>query len=744
MNSSLNKLAAQCRKHKAKPPTPLAVAEQLRTVHKAGQARRSDSCPGELTLWHFLHNWTSTTCCPMDSTDCGGCANFSSGKCQECETGFIRQNDSCVACLSTIDWINEKGDSCEALNLADCNDRPVNGQSSKQACCKCQGGHKSPTPFKYADIRFVLGETIHLQPLPRTATRYSLDAGCSLSAFNLTMDGSTGAISYVASMDRPVKPFSVQCEVTAHQGVGLSETVKVLVAADYMTYTSPALVFSEKVSAYTLSTVAGTWADFKMVCAPEQPWLSLDTSGTLSSLSSEAGAHEAGGLTEVAGTYIGMDGGICVVSAMQAGDTEGNATKRTTTFAAIKPRPWPELEYETSYAEVVIGEQLPPLKLKTPAGYEDGMGGLRPTSFVVACSVDITLNNRPNPTWSFDRTWGVGLLENHQILEVSPDGSIALVPGESMAKLFDEFMAYQRHRKVVEMHCGVYGLFPGTDFQPLSTKMIFRIKDSMCWIEETFSGEVVHQEKRYEEASCRNGCRLSKACSHFTFNQSEDSCKHYRLNTVNGSPVTAYAKVTQCTDLGTCLRLTHPEWIIAGDYCPVDYDIRRGMPVYRKDSPILQEVLYLATVPRGSSSNCSFGNWLVQQAAPEVDYVDKELGYFELAGKERLCLDLGLPSIKAVTFNKLSFNITLDWATLACPRPLIPEVEEEQLQPLVFDDPTTLQPDDYWLHPCDCVPPEWGMGYPVNPMVVEGLPAGSDGQGPRLQHVKRAWRAPAY
>ena len=201
-----------------------------------------------------------------------------------------------MACLSTIDWVNEKGESCDRIKEEDCNDRPVNGQSSMQACCKCKVGHKSPTPFKYADKRFAVGVPIYLEPLPRTATRYSVNGDCNLAAYNLTLDGNTGVISYQGSMARPVKSFSVQCEVTAHQGVGLSETVKVSVTAEHMTYPSAVLVFSQKTSSYP-AIASGALQDFSMVCAPEQPWLSVDASGTVTA-SSQASTQTVGAVTE--------------------------------------------------------------------------------------------------------------------------------------------------------------------------------------------------------------------------------------------------------------------------------------------------------------------------------------------------------------------------------------------------------------------------------------------------------------
>ena len=327
------------------------VAEQLHQQVRDARATASrlksrKQCPGELTLRQFFRNLTVTSCCPRSSTECAGCALFSEGKCQECEGGYVRQNGTCVACLSTIDWINENGESCD--RITDCNDRPVNGQSSNQACCQCSGGHKSPTPFRYADKRFAVGAAIHLEPLPRTATRYSLNSGCNLAAYNLTMDGTTGVISYQASTDLPVKAFSVQCEVTAHQGAKLEETVKVSVVVEYMTYPSAVLIFSHDTPSYSVASTQ-TMKDFGMVCAPEQPWLSVDASGTVTS-----STGTAGGAVTAVDEFATMDGAVCVVSA-----TEGASTKRTTSFAAIRPRPWPELVYEESYAEARPGHPQP-------------------------------------------------------------------------------------------------------------------------------------------------------------------------------------------------------------------------------------------------------------------------------------------------------------------------------------------------------------------------------------------------
>ena len=52
---------------------------------------------------------------------------------------------------------------------------------------------------------------------------------------------------------------------------------------------------------------------------------------------------------------------------------------------------------------------------------------------------------------------------------------------------------------------------------------------------------------------------------------------------------------------------------------------------------------------------------------------------------------------------------------------------QEALQPLVFDDPSTSQPDDFWLHPCDCLPQQWGTEWPADPIALENIPPTSNG-----------------
>ena len=108
------------------------------------------------------------------------------------------------------------------------------------------------------------------------------------------------------------------------------------------------------------------------------------------------------------------------------------------------------------------------MRPKLPTGFEEGTGGLRPSSWQVTCTVMDELEGQVSgPYWSYDSIWGVGMLGSHEILEVQPDGTISIAPGADLAKVFDEASADSQQRKSLVLHCGVWGSFPGSDFPAL-------------------------------------------------------------------------------------------------------------------------------------------------------------------------------------------------------------------------------------------------------------------------------------
>lgn len=705
-----NDLAAHCTPKSRKPAAPksakhaemAAIAQDMiKQKQKQQVMGETLSCDG-ITLVEYGVTTKNTSCCPSDSIKCAGCAMYDTvaESCKKCQGGYIMQDGLCVACEDTVGWVTKEGATCDSLSGAMCNDRPVNGESSKQACCKCGGGKKLATPFQYADKRYAMGGDIDMVPLPRTATRYSVNSACEFSAHNITMNGSTGHISYAPGKDPPQKPFGVACEVTAHQAAGLSETVKVAVNVDWFTYGASVLVFSPSTVGFSPETDQGTWQEYGMVCTPEAPWLVQKiATGALTA----DGNGTGGAVTEVDDS-LGMDGALCQASAIQLVGTPGEERRerRLSNFVAIRPRPWPQMEYENSYVEVVTGEELPPIKLKTPPGYEEGMGGLKPSQIHLACRVEAeSYNGVTNPHYHFDSLINMGLLGSHHIFEVDQHGSIIVAPAESMAKIFDDVDAEVLKRKSLLVRCGVWGTFPGTPFPPLYTSLVIKIKDSMCWVQEKFRGTVVATQTAQNAASCRNLCRGLKTCSHYKHDANKDDqgpCKMYRMDTEGGAPVTATAKVTDCSDLNTCIRLKHSRWVISGDYCPVAYDFARGGPVYRKSSSIPEEVLYLATVPKGSLSTCGEGNWLVQLASPDTDFIDEKMGYFELKGSEEMCLKASLPSTDIIFGNAAQapqgqWNLIYATGTYA---PLPAALLEDELEDVPLDVGSSEDGDGEW------------------------------------------------
>ena len=78
-------------------------------------------------------------------------------------------------------WTNERGQTCDAIHAAGCNDKPVNGQSSNQACCICVATRVQLLSHTQTRVSSLLVQ-------PRTANRYSC-ADCGFVSHNLTLCG---------------------------------------------------------------------------------------------------------------------------------------------------------------------------------------------------------------------------------------------------------------------------------------------------------------------------------------------------------------------------------------------------------------------------------------------------------------------------------------------------------------------------------------------------------------------------
>ena len=196
--------------------------------------------------------------------------------------------------------------------------------------------------------------------------------------------------------------------------------------------------------------------------------------------------------------------------------------------------------------------------------------------------------------------------------------------------------------------------------------------------------------------------------------------------------MTAWAKITDCSDDMTCLDVVTPEvFYLQGRYCPVGQDVLRGT-VYLRNGDTPHETLYLVknivsvdgpTTGGRFCTSPSEDGYVLREAAPELDYVDAEKGHFELRGPVQACFSPDMVQ------NAFDSNFNERGATLSPEMCLAPEVAVDEnviVQPLMMGNSSDTKEWDFWLHPCDCVPPMWGNLPPVSPDSFEGIAAQRD------------------
>eukprot|EP00928_Gymnodinium_smaydae_P029114 TRINITY_DN2201_c0_g1_i2.p1 TRINITY_DN2201_c0_g1~~TRINITY_DN2201_c0_g1_i2.p1 ORF type:complete len:2702 (-),score=420.67 TRINITY_DN2201_c0_g1_i2:73-8100(-) len=670
---------------------------------------------GTITLYKFKSSSATPkiSCCPQESLACAGCAHYADGKCKECAGGFVKQDDVCVACLDTAAWVDESGRSCDQLDVKDCSDKPFQGLSSKQACCKCAGGHVTPTSFMYEERVFALGEPVQIRPTPRTAKKYAVDEGCALAAYNLTMDGETGAISYVQGLGVPIEPFEVSCKVSTFQARGVAYTAALSVKVDWASFGHSVLLFSATDSStrtYKAKFAPGQWKSTKVSCAPEAKWLTLSADGELK----KSGDASAGAVSNVQDMYAHQSGTVCEFAGTFQANKNADAQRKAIQFIALVPKPIERLVYPTKAVAMVVGEKPPPMQVK-PGKLDE----LMPSRYEVACD---------DKGFLFDRMLGVGFYKGDPFLEVAENGQIILSTTHSFARQFDEMAHDGAQLLTLTLSCKVFGMFAEpTGFSPATADLKVVIKDNTCWVPESLEGtlEKLTSTGRAaavpkDKSTCRHVCRQKASCSHVLF----ENATCFEVKRVPGADSwNAFAKIPDCSDTASCRLVRDSEWYKTGVYCPIGRDVVRNTIVYLKKGVTPQETLYLH-----QGGNCDKGEWVLQ-ALSVNDFVQAERGYFELHGEELGCK----PG-------------ELDFAQLPCSRPENITEDDTLIQPLVLDDPSTVNDTaDYWLHPCECAPLAWGRDPPVDPESFQIKPPGStkDFIPPAFELVKGEFVCPA-
>ena len=238
--------------------------------------------------------------------------------CETCAGGFTAVSTSgtkdgfCEACMD-FSWENKEGQNCYSLVESDsCDDEKFKGCSSNEACCHCGGGHRTATPFTYFVGATVVGATeIVGHPVPRTASKYSVDKDCELAKYGLTIEASTGQLAFTSSCSvvgcgTITEAFSVSCTITAEQdGSYLTTSALLTVNAQLgLSYGNAPVVFMDDPSVKTTYSPALTAAlaasspTFQLACSPSDASNQFEL-GAEGELTAKSDANVAGGVTGV-------------------------------------------------------------------------------------------------------------------------------------------------------------------------------------------------------------------------------------------------------------------------------------------------------------------------------------------------------------------------------------------------------------------------------------------------------------
>eukprot|EP00913_Durusdinium_trenchii_P004549 g4225.t1 len=199
--------------------------------------------------------------------------------------------------------------------------------------------------------------------------------------------------------------------------------------------------------------------------------------------------------------------------------------------------------------------------------WESHMGGRSVSG--VACTVTGGL---PSTSFTYDRLLHMGFVDGHSVLELDLDGELLIAPSDTLAEVFDQ-ATQTALRKSLALQCRVVGLFPDPTLAPVETTLQVHIQDSICWVPQSLKGIGIVDPNAGSEQQCRTRCRLSALCANYRWESS--TCFRYDGRS-DGSPVMVNAKVTNCTDEGTCMQVQHPKWYLSGRYCPMGRDAQRG------------------------------------------------------------------------------------------------------------------------------------------------------------------------
>eukprot|EP00928_Gymnodinium_smaydae_P052296 TRINITY_DN360_c0_g4_i1.p1 TRINITY_DN360_c0_g4~~TRINITY_DN360_c0_g4_i1.p1 ORF type:complete len:4318 (-),score=748.48 TRINITY_DN360_c0_g4_i1:161-13114(-) len=481
-------------------------------------------------------NVVTQSCCPLSTMKCGGCALFEKGTCKECDGGYTMNPDGqCVACMDVAGWLTVDHQSCEIFGgrapsaalqkiavqcpTGSATLKKHKGLNAKDACCSCGGGLLTATPFDYVTLPAAVGGKVYGRPKPLTAFKYSIDQECDLARYGLTFDSVTGELSGVAKADGE---FSLECLVTAYQDGGLEANATMsLVVSEGISYPNP-IIFGDGMPTYveaTLPEVEGAY-NFELKCAPELPWLTIDSfTGTLT-------AREPAGSELAQGGVIGVDnssaaiGGTCFVNV-----TSVSAPPRVgPVFDVVWPKYWKSVVYSPKRQTLTAGESV--RALEPLEGDKSGVE-LKSVSFLTSpITYDLQCDAGSND-FTYDTFTGIAYVTGSEAFTFDRfTGKLGGTVSDDMFRLAQSsstragVMLVREH---IRLQCIVLGRGVGTS-QPIVSVGSFELKivENTCWSEgRVAAGALASSQTEsvnvMDEAACRQECKKRSDCSHYKY-----------------------------------------------------------------------------------------------------------------------------------------------------------------------------------------------------------------------------------
>ena len=266
-------------------------------------------------------------------------------------------------------------------------------------------------------------------------------------------------------------------------------------------------------------------------------------------------------------------------------------------------------------------------------------------------------------------------------------------------------------------------------------------------------------------ASCKTLCKSKPQCTHIALESS--TCYEYGYTGADisdYSDVETLARYPSCGERSTCLNLTIENFhYLSGEYCPYGESAFADGQVFLKLGRTEPDSFWLVQND-DSLAACDGKAWVLRVTAPDLDFWNASSNHVEHRGRIAACFnkaDLVTAVHSSSPANLLDMVIVETGASPtanvalvmpSCGTPNVTMAEGVQTSEagsettlgsglLILDDPATSQiVEDYWLHPCQCVPPDWD-GAPVTPEAIADIPPDSNNQflAPPFQIVAGAF-----